>query len=149
MGYCCPHKMFFMHFPGNFCDWGILWIAVPGTKSSWSSTGSTSRAPLATKPKCEVRRKKCIKTAQTVSMLLWHLENSLCQCSVLLSVCFLCGPVKGGTFTSGFTDCGLWWNAINHHQNQTKHSPLALLGFASSETFNWSRFLQEMSSQLP
>jgi len=50
------------------------------------------------KLKCEVRRKKeCIQTVRTVSVLLYHPLNSLCQCYVVLSLWFLCGPVKGGT----------------------------------------------------
>lgn len=51
------------------------------------------------KLKCEVRRKKkeCIKTVRTVRVLLYHPVNSLSQCYVVLSLWFLCGPVKGGT----------------------------------------------------
>lgn len=42
-------------------------------------------------------KKDYIKTARTVSVLLYHPVNSLCQFYVVLSLWFLCGPVKGGT----------------------------------------------------
>lgn len=51
--------------------------------------------------------------------------------------------------TSGFTDCGLWWNAINQHQNQTKHSPLALLSSANWEPFNWTGFCWRWDPSFP
>lgn len=49
----------------------------------------------------EMRSKEneCMKTARAVTVLLCHPVNGLCQwyVSCILSLWFLCGPVKGGT----------------------------------------------------
>ncbi len=42
-------------------------------------------------------KNECMKTARAVTVLLCHPVNSLCQCYVVLSLWFLCGPVKEGT----------------------------------------------------